>query len=176
MYPIISGMLMKAIFKQEGEYMMNNYIKEIRALIGNRPLMLVGTSVIVYKDDMIILQRRADNGLWGYPGGLMEPGEEPEDSARRELREETGLIAQEMKLFGVFAGERRHFSYPNGHEVYITDVVYTCNSFTDSGESPDDEVLEVKWFPMNDLPSDLTSTTEDIIRKFVCEYCGTALK
>lgn len=152
-----------------------NYIKEMRAIIGNKPLMLVGTSVIAFKDGMILLQKRADNGQWSYPGGCMEMGEDTEDSARREFKEETGLIAQELKLFGVFAGEKRHYTYPNGHEVYIADVVYTCTDYVDSGDTHDNEVLEVKWFPINELPLDLTSTTEDIIKKFISEVTNNAI-
>lgn len=151
---------------------MTDYIKEMRAVIGHKPLMLVGTSIIAYKDDMILLQKRADFGTWAYPGGLMELGEEPEVSAKREFREETGLIAQEIKLFGVFGGEKRHFCYPNGDEVYITDIVYTCNKFMETGKSPDDEVLDLKWFPVNAIPTDLMPTVEDVIMKFINEFYG----
>ncbi len=37
----------------------------MRELIGDRPLLLVGTSVIAIRDDMILLQKRADIGVWG---------------------------------------------------------------------------------------------------------------
>lgn len=148
-----------------------NYIKEMREMIGNKPLLLVGTSVIAVKDDMILLQRRADTGQWSYPGGYMEVGETPEESAKRELNEETGLIALDLKLYGVFAGENRHFTYPNGHEVYCTDVVYICNDFMASGNSHDDEVLEIMWFPMIAMPKDIISSTKDILEKFVSEHC-----
>ena len=109
-----------------------SYIQEMRNLIGNRPLLLVGTSVIVVQDRMILLQKRADTGDWGYPGGYLEPGETPEQSAARELLEETGLVANHLELYGAFGGETRHFTYPNGHEVYVVDVVYICTDFTPS--------------------------------------------
>lgn len=146
-----------------------SYIKDMRRLIGNRPLMLVGTSVIAVKQGMILLQKRADNGQWGYPGGYMEMGETPEESAKREFKEETGYIAKDLKLFGVFAGENCHFTYPNGHEVYCTDIVYTCYEFIDSGEPYDDEVTEIKWFQFNNLPENLASSVKDIIEKYVLE-------
>jgi len=158
---------------KQGGLDMTDYIKEMRAVIGKKPLMLVGTSIIAYKDDMILLQKRADFGTWAYPGGLMELGEEPEVSAKREFREETGLIAQDIRLFGVFGGEKRHFCYPNGDEVYITDIVYTCSKFIDSGESHDDEVIDLKWFPVYALPHDLMPTVEDVINKFITDYYGS---
>ncbi len=147
-----------------------NYIKEMRLIIGNRPLLLVGTSVIAVKDGMILLQKRADTGAWGYPGGYLELGETPEESAKRELLEETGLIANKLALYGVFAGENRHFTYPNGHEVYCTDVVYTCYDFSPSGSTHDEEVLEVRWFSFDDLPADIAPSTKDVIVQFISEY------
>lgn len=146
-----------------------NYIKEMRNLIGNKPLMLVGTSVIAVKDGMILLQKRADNGQWGYPGGYMEIGETPEESAKREFKEETGFIAKNLKLYGAFAGENRHYTYPNGHEVYCTDIVYVCYDFIDSGDSHDNEVIEIKWFPFNNLPASLASSVKDIIEKYILD-------
>ena len=149
---------------------MTNYIREMRKLIGKRTLLLVGTSVIAVRDGKVLLQRRADNGLWSYPGGCMEIDEEPEESAKREFLEETGYIAEELKLYGVFSGKRRHFTYPNGDEVYIVDLVYYCPKCIDSGNGHDHEVLEIGWFPLNDMPQDLAPTTEDILIKFASEY------
>ena len=146
-----------------------NYIKEMRSLIGNKPLLLVGTSVIAIKNEMILLQKRADNGQWGYPGGYMEIGETPEESAKREFKEETGFIAEDLEFYGVFTGENRHYTYPNGHEVYCTDIVYICCDFTDSGDSHDDEVTEIKWFPFYKLPENLASSVKDIIEKFILD-------
>lgn len=137
-----------------------DYIKEMRELIGDRPLLLVGTSVIAIREDMILLQKRADIGVWGYPGGYMEIGETTEESAKREFKEETGLIAN----------ENRHYTYPNGHEVYCTDIVYTCSDFFQSDNGHDDEVTEVKWFPLNNLPKEIASSQKDIIEKFILEY------
>ncbi|QGQ93867.1 NUDIX domain-containing protein [Paenibacillus psychroresistens] len=47
----------------------------------------------------MLLQRRRDRDAWGLPGGSMEPGEEMEQVATRELYEETGLKAHELQLF-----------------------------------------------------------------------------
>lgn len=49
---------------------------------------------------LLVAQRRADRhlaGLWEFPGGKIEPGEEPAEAARRELSEETGLAAERLE-------------------------------------------------------------------------------
>jgi 8-oxo-dGTP pyrophosphatase MutT (NUDIX family) len=54
-------------------------------------LILPGSVVLIfYEDSEILLQHRIDGG-WGLPGGLMEMGGSLEDTARREVKEETGL-------------------------------------------------------------------------------------
>ena len=94
---------------------MSNYIMDLRAVVGNRPLLQVGASVIVVdSENRILLQLRSDNHCWGYAGGSVELDEVVEDAAKRELFEETGLIAESLELFGVFSGKDIHYVYPNG--------------------------------------------------------------
>ena len=76
-----------------------------------------------------MVQKRADNHLWGYAGGSVELDEKVEDAAKRELFEETGLIANSLELFGVFSGKELHYIYPNGDEVSNIDVVYVCRDY-----------------------------------------------
>ena len=85
---------------------MAGYILDLRKIVGHRPLIQTGASVLVEDSEgRVLLQLRHDNHCWGYPGGSMEIDEELEDTARRELFEETGIIAEELELFGVFSGK-----------------------------------------------------------------------
>lgn len=52
---------------------MAEYIKEIRQLIGSRPFILVGSTIIVINDKQeILFQHRSDTEEWGLLGGAME--------------------------------------------------------------------------------------------------------
>ena len=146
---------------------MNSYIKTMRAMIGTKPLLICGASVIVVRDGQILLQKRTDNGCWGYHGGCLELGEHPEEAARRELFEETGLKAESLKPFGTFSGPDQHFIYPNGDEVYVVDIVYVCREFEGDPAADGVEVSELKWFHFGEIPENLSPPVKGIIHEFV---------
>ncbi len=143
------------------------YITEIRKLVGHAPVMLCGGSVIVEDEKgRVLLQRRRDNGLWGYAGGAVEMGEAVEDAARRELFEETGLIADELTLFDAFSGPETRFTYPNGDEVFFVDVVFLCKRYHGSLCAQPEEVAELRFFPVDALPEDLSGPIAKPLLKY----------
>jgi len=71
----------------------------------NRAAPIVGVLALVPRGDSVLLARRAnppDQGLWGFPGGRLELGETLAEGAARELREETGVIAEFDRALDVF--------------------------------------------------------------------------
>lgn len=136
---------------------MSEYIMELRKIVGHRPLLQVGASVIVENEHgEVLLQKRADNHCWSYAGGSVELDEVVEDAARRELLEETGLIARKLELFGVFSGKDTHYVYPNGDEVSNVDIVYLCKSYEGQLKPQESEVEELCFFPADTLPENLS--------------------
>ena len=136
---------------------MSEYILDLRKIVGHRPLLQVGASVIVENDrGEILLQKRADNHCWGYAGGSVELDESVEDAAKRELFEETGLIARELSLFGVFSGAEMHYVYPNGDEVSNVDIVYLCRDYAGTLRKQDCEVEQLGFFPADALPENIS--------------------
>lgn len=136
---------------------MSGYIMDLRKIVGHRPLLQVGASVIVENGKgEVLLQKRADNHCWSYAGGSVELDEVVEEAARRELFEETGLIAREMELFGVFSGKDTHYIYPNGDEVSNVDIVYLCRNYEGTLKCQESEVEELRFFPADALPEDLS--------------------
>lgn len=141
-----------------------SYISELRKFVGHSPLMVTAAMAIIYdREKGILFEKRTDNGMWCIPGGAMELGETSEEALRREVREETSLVISEPELFDVRANV--HMVYPNGDEVYYTDIVYVIEKY--SGELDfDDESSELKWFGLNKLPENIMPTQIDYISKF----------
>jgi len=146
---------------------MNGYVASMRKLIGHERLMMVGASVIVYKNGCLLLQKRKDNGCWSIHGGCTELGEAVEDTARRELLEETGLIADSLELVGVFSGKEQFYTYPNGDMVANVSVAFLCEKFSGELLSQTDETTDLKWFDINNLPENISPPCIPILKKCV---------
>ena len=144
---------------------MSEYILDLRKLVGHRPLLQLGASVLLEDErGRLLLQRRADCHLWGYHGGSVELDEVVEEAARRELWEETGLRAEKMELFGIFSGPELHFTYPNGDEVSNVDHVFLCTAYSGALRPQPDEVEELRFFAWDELPEDTVSMNRPALR------------
>mgnify|MGYP003652001568 CR=1 FL=1 len=80
------------------------------------PAPVPAVGVVCLKGDQVLLIRRGTppmRGSWSLPGGRIEPGERAVDAALRELREETGVVAELTGLIdvvdGLFPGSGRHY-------------------------------------------------------------------
>lgn len=137
------------------------YIMDLRAFVGHRPLIQVGSSVILEDGQgRVLLQRRSDDHCWDCAAaGSMEPGESAEDTARRELLEETGLTARSLELYGVYAGPEEHHIYPNGDEVYNVEFAYACRDWSGVPACQEGEVEDLRFFAPDQLPGGLSDQT-----------------
>ena len=135
---------------------MSDYIMELRKTVGKRPLLQVGASVIVEDEyGRVLLQLRSDSHSWGYAGGGVELDEDVKEAAKRELYEETGLIANSLILFDIFSGKDTHCVYPNGDEVSNVDILYICKDYNGELHCQDGEVDKLQFFEIDDIPNNL---------------------
>lgn len=108
------------------------------------------TNVIVIKNGKILLAKRAGHlieaGKWTLPGGYMNRDELVIEAAKRELLEETGWEAKNLKLFRISDNPNK----PDGNNQNVN-LIFIGEPIKQSG-SPDNEVDDLEWFPLNQLP------------------------
>ena len=126
------------------------FILQLRSKIGTDPLWLPGVKVVLIHDERVLLVRRADNGRWTLPAGILEPGEEPAVAAVREVFEETAIHCSIDRLLGVATTDEA--IYPNGDRAQYLDVVMSAKYVAGVAQVNDDENLEVTWFDLAELP------------------------
>ena len=105
-------------------------------------------SVVVLRGDHVLLMRNERMGAWVLPGGLVEPGESVAQAARREVREETGLDVQLVRLVGVYS---RQPWRGVGHHV----IVFAAHVVGGSLQPDPGEVREARFVAPEDLPDTL---------------------
>ena len=114
-----------------------------------------GVAAVIFQDERVLLQRRDDNRQWGLPGGSVEPGESVRTAIIREVREETGLDVEPLRLIGVYSDPANHqiVTYPDGNVIHYVSSVFECavrgGTLTCCAES-----LELAFFPPDALPAD----------------------
>jgi len=108
---------------------------------------------VLIRDDKrrVLLEKRSDCGLWGLPGGRVEPGESVAQAACREIYEETGFHIAVRKLLGVYSEPNdRIVSFPD-RTVQIIDILLEAEivsgEFRISAESE-----EMRFFATTEFP------------------------
>jgi 8-oxo-dGTP pyrophosphatase MutT (NUDIX family) len=107
---------------------------------------------------VIVPTRRAADGarVLALPKGHVDPGETPVQAAQREVREETGIVAEPVRELG----ETRYW-YRRGGKTIGKEVQFFLFRHTGGDISEhDDEVEEVRWMPISDAERELSHAAE----------------
>lgn len=116
---------------------------------------------------LLLIQRGREPfaGQWALPGGYIEMDEDLESSARRELREETGLCDVPLTQLGAFGTPGRD---PRGRTV---SVVYCGVLDAVHGEAvAGDDAAQLGWWPVEHLPLPLAFDHEQIVERALATF------
>ena len=127
------------------------FVLRLRERIGHDLLWLPGVTAVVLHDGAVLLVRRSDDGTWTPVTGIVDPGEHPAVAAVREVLEETGVRCVVEQLVWVNVSEPT--VHVNGDHAQYLDHTFRCRYVAGTPYAADDESLEVRWFPIDDLPT-----------------------
>jgi len=103
-------------------------------------------AAVIREDGRVLAIRRADNGEWAPPGGIVELDEDPRDTVRREVLEETGVTVEPGQLTGVYKNMR----------LGVVSLVFRCRPLSGTAH-PTEEATQVEWLDRNQITERMTS-------------------
>lgn len=127
-----------------------------------KPSVTVDCVVFDDRDRLLLILRRHPPfaGQFALPGGFVDSGETTEAAARRELAEETGLKARDLRLVGVYSKPGRD---PRGWTISIAYLVTTDNGAPAAGDDATDAEFRADWRDLS-LAFDHNEIVGDAVR------------
>jgi len=89
---------------------------------------------------------------WGIPGGFINLNEQPEEAVRRELREETGLELENLRMLRVRT---------INHHI---EILFRAES-SDAGEVKSREIKTLGWFAVDEMPAEMSPVQKTMVEK-----------
>lgn len=146
---------------------MSEYLKDIRKKVGHTLLLLPSVTVANFDSSgRLLLIKHRDTNKWVLPGGAIEPGEIPAESAVREMWEETGLFVQLVKIIGVYGGSEFTVSYSNGDKVSYVMTVFEGQTNEGVLNASNEESMEAKYFLYEEI---LTLNTQPWVEAIISD-------
>lgn len=114
----------------------------------------LGVTVFLLSPDKsaVLMERRADSGQLGFVGGALEDGETIVETARREVREETGLEIGEPTFLGMNTDPSRIAAYPDGNVISVMSALFAAT--VDGEPRGSSESLELVWVPIDEVDTE----------------------
>jgi len=113
-------------------------------------------ATVICRRDNQILYVRKPKSRWNLPGGKVEADESPAQAAARELREETGLILEDLAYISRFEGSAVM------HHVFEVSVTMIATP------APHNEIADCKWFTTEELGGQkVRPSAKSIVKAFL---------
>lgn len=122
-----------------------------------------GAFIINDKDELLLqLRNKApEREYWSIPGGKVELFETFEKAVKREVKEETGVDVEVIRLLGIcdhiIKNEEKHWVSPS----FLCKMVMGEPRIMEPTKH-----LDMKWFSLDELPEKITITTQDAVKHY----------
>ncbi|MGO9320827.1 MAG: NUDIX hydrolase [Solirubrobacteraceae bacterium] len=128
--------------------------------------------VVVRGDQVVVIvpTRRAADGsrVLALPKGHVDPGETPIEAATREVREETGVVAEPVRELG----ESRYWYRRDGRTISKAVAFFLFDYVEGDTADHDDEVEEVRWIGLHEALTALSHTAEREMVELALAHLG----
>jgi mutator protein MutT len=136
----------------------------LKRLYPNQPI--VGVGAVIIQDGRILLEKRKNEpgkGKWSIPGGLVELGETVEQTAIREVKEETGLEVEKPEHIDVVDNVVRDENGKVKYHFVIIDYFVKLKGGTMKAMS---DAEELRWVTFDEVEKyDLTKTFREFFKR-----------
>lgn len=96
----------------------------------------------------------------------MELRESTEETARREVEEETGLLLGELHLLNVYSGADQFIKAANGDEFYVVTTAYFTREFHGEMRRDLSESIQLSFYPFSGIPQSMVSSHRHILNEY----------
>lgn len=159
----------KIILKETLKFVTNKKI-DVSLMTEEKPHIGAGVGIMVIRAGKLLLGKRSEDpetadselhgeGTWTMPGGKIEFGESFEDTAVRELFEETGMHLKELRVMCV-----NNDKTEDAH--FITIGILAKKYAGEPKVTEPEEITEWKWFDLNKIPRNLFMPSAKILENY----------
>ncbi len=125
----------------------------MRREVGREPFVMPAAAAFVRDEaGRVLLHQRTDTGEWSLPGGQMEVGERIDRTVVEEVREETGLEVEPLKIVGLYSDQTYWLRYPHGDELKVASALFECRPMGGRLGGDASESLAARFFAREELP------------------------
>lgn len=122
-----------------------------------RPVTIGVKVISINSNNQVLLVKNRYDTYWYLPGGGVKKGETLLDCARREMKEETNVEVDELKVLGVYSNFREHKS---------DHVILMQTDITDQELTKGLEVDQLEFFDFKALPDDISPATKRRLKEY----------
>jgi len=121
---------------------------------------------IVFNDKgQVLLTQHSQNKSWGFPKGLIDPGQTSKEAALREVKEEGGVEAEILEK----VGDSKYVYTFNNEKIFKVVTIYFMKYLSGDPKDHDWEVMDIGWFSPEEALKKLSFPNDKLLLKKALE-------